>query len=138
MGEDNQGNSIWNDDNPDTFYQECVVKKKKEFNTHLCSSSLMPIMSSSSEDSWLLSRLSPNSGCKEEARKKGVAEIDTDSGLESTQEEHADTEKLISVGDDVHSDEMKEMRLNLRARNCKIVGAARPKIPHRLCKVTKV
>ena len=67
-----------------------------------------------------------------------MAETDNDSGLDSPQEDHADNEKVTSVNDDNQSDETQEVRLNMRERNCKNMATARPKIPLRLCKVTKV
>ena len=66
-----------------------------------------------------------------EAEQHAKAEADNDSGLDST-----------TAGDDkeclINSDEIQEVRLNMRARNCKNVTTVRPKIPLRLCKVTKV
>ena len=88
-----------------------------------------------------MSRLSSTSGCKEDTHRQVATEdqtkvdIDTDSGLDSTQE---DPDKVIPAGDDIHSEEMQERRLNMRGRNCRNITAARPRIPHRLCKVTKV
>jgi hypothetical protein len=38
----------------------------------------------------------------------------------------------------IKSDEMQEMRLNIRARNCRNITTARPKIPNKLDKVTNV
>ena len=104
-----------------------MVKKKKEFNCYLSPSH--------DQDSWLLSRLSTNN--KGQAAT-AVAETDNESGLDSPQEDHADNEKVTSVNDDNQSDETQEVRLNMRARNCKNMTTARPKIPLRLCKVTKV
>ena len=91
-----------------------------------------------SEDSWLLSRISQARGYNNDAKNQPAYELDTDSGLESNQEEHGDNEKVVSAGDDDHRDEMQEIRINLKSRNCKNIGATRPKIPQRLCKVTKV
>ena len=65
-----------------------------------------------------------------------MAETDNDSGLDSPQEDHADNDKATIVNDDNQYDEMQEV--NIRARNCKNITTARPKIPLRLCKVTKV
>jgi hypothetical protein len=67
-----------------------------------------------------------------------VGETDNDSGLDSPQEDHADIDKATSVNDDNQNEEMQEVRLNMRARNCKNMTTARPQIPLRLCKVTKV
>ena len=67
-----------------------------------------------------------------------VADTDNDSGLDSPQKENADNDKVTIVNEDNQSDEMQEVRLNMRARNCKNMTTARPKIPLRLCKVTKV
>jgi hypothetical protein len=126
-----------------------VVKKKEEFDCHLSPSHLMryPVLSSCDQDSWLLYRLSPNSGCKEDTNRQAVtedqakAETDNDSGLDSPQEDPADNYK-VNTGDDkeclINSDEMQEVRLNMRARNCTNIKVTRPKIPLRLCKVTKV
>ena len=96
-----------------------------------------PVLSSHDQDSWLLSRLAPNSGCKEDTNKQAVteehakAETDNDSGLDST-----------TAGDDkeclIKSDEMQEVRLNMRARHSRNITTARPTIPNKLCKVTKV
>ena len=117
--------------------------KKAEFNCHLYPSNLSPCprLSSSNQDSWLLSRLSPNSGCKEDTHKQAATEdqtkvdIDTDSGLDSTQE---DPDKATPASDDIHGEEMQERRLNMRGRNCRNITGARPRIPTRLGKVTKV
>ena len=82
--------------------------------------------------------------CKEETNRQAAtehqskAEIDNDSGLDSPQEDHADNDEVTAAGDDDHSDEMQEVRLNIRARHCRNMTTARPKIPTRLCKVTKV
>ena len=96
-----------------------------------------PVLSSHDQDSWLLSRLSPNSGCQEDTNRQAAteehakAEADNDSGLDCS-----------TAGDDkeylINSDEMQEMRLNMRARHSRNIAIARPKIPHKLCKVTKV
>ena len=116
------------------------MKKKEELNWYLSPSH----PSSHDQDSWLLSRLSPNSGCKEDTNRQAAiehqskVETDNDSGLDSPPEDHADNDKVTPAGDDDHSDEMQEVRLNMRARNCRNITAARPKIPIRLCKVTKV
>ena len=117
--------------------------KRAEFNCHLYPSNLSPCprLSSSNQDSWLLSRLSPTSGCKKDTNQHAASEdqtkvdIDTDSGLDSTQE---DPDKVIPAGDDIHSEEMQERRLNMRGRNCRNSTATRPRIPQRLGKVTKV
>ena len=107
------------------------MKKREEFNCYLSPSHL----SSHDQDSWLLPRLSTNN--KEQAAT-AVAETDNDSGLDSPQEDHADNDKVTPAGDDDHGDEMQEVRLNMRARHCRNITTARPKIPIRLCKVTKV
>ena len=127
------------------------MKKKEEFDGHLSPSHLMryPVLSSCDQDSWLLSRLSPNSGCKEDTNRQAAtedqakAETDNDSGMDSLQEDQADNSKVTTAGDDdkeclIQSDEMQEVRLNMRARNCTNCKVSRPKIPPRLCKVTKV
>ena len=65
-----------------TQFQECVKKKREEFNCYLSPSHL----SSHDQDSWLLSRLSPNSGCNEDTNRKAAteehakAEANNDSG----------------------------------------------------------
>ena len=82
--------------------------KKAEFNCHLYPSNLSPCprLSSSKEDRWFLSRLSPTSGCKVDTNRQVTtedqtkADIDTDSGLDSTQE---DTDKASPAGEDIHS-----------------------------------
>ena len=111
--------------------KECVVKKKEEFDQYLSPSQLMrrPVLSPSDHDSWLLSRLAPTT-CRDIA-EEDAAKADTDSGMDSA----ATSDDRECVG---HSDEMQEVRLNFRARNCKNIPAVRPKIPIRLCKVTKV
>ena len=132
-------------------FESSVVKKKEEFDGHLSPSHLMryPVLSSCDQDSWLLSRLSPNSGCKEDTNRQAAtedqakAETDNDSGMDSLQEDQADNSKVTTAGDDdkeclIQSDEMQEVRLNMRARNCTNCKVSRPKIPPRLCKVTKV
>jgi hypothetical protein len=115
-------------------FQDCVKKKKEEFNCYLSPSNL----SSNEQDHWLLSRLSPNSGCKEDTNRQAASATDNDSGLDSPHEDPADKDKVTPAGDDEHSDEMQEVRLNMRARHCRNITAARPNIPIRLCKVTKV
>ena len=115
------------------------MKKKEEFDSYLSPSSLMryPVLSSCDQDTWLLSRLSPNSGCKENTNiqdateDQGKVETDNDSGLDSAT--NGDEKECL-----IQSDEMQEVRLNMRARNCRNIAAPRPKIPHKLCKVTKV
>ena len=65
--------------------QEQVLAKKEEFDRYLSPSHLMryPVLSSSSQDSWLLSRLSPNSGCIDTTEDQNKVETDNDSGLDS-------------------------------------------------------
>jgi hypothetical protein len=58
-----------------------------------------------------------------------VAYTDNDSGLDSPQEDHADNDKATIVNDDNQYDETQEVRLNMRARNCKNMTTASPKIP---------
>ena len=103
-----------------------MKKKKIEFNCYLSPSPL----SCHGQGSWLL----PRQGQATTA----VVETDNDSGLDSPQEDHADNEVVTTRNDDNHSDEMQEVRLNMRARNCKNMTTARPMIPLRLCKVIKV
>ena len=115
------------------------MKKKEEFDSFLSPSHLMryPVLSSTDQDTWLLSRLSPNSGCKEDTNNqaatedKDKAETDDDSGLDSAT--NGDEKECVIQGD-----EMQEVRLNIRARNCRNISAARLRIPQKLCKVTKV
>ena len=84
------------------------MKKKEQFDSYLSPSHLMryPVLSSCDQDTWLLSRLSPNSGCKEDANRnddtedEAKAETDNDSGLDSPQEDHADNYKVTNAGDD--------------------------------------
>ena len=118
--------------------QEQVLAKKEEFDRYLSPSHLMryPVLPSSTQDTWLLSRLSPNSGCKENTNIIDATEDqnkveDNDSGLESAT--NGDEKECL-----VKSDEMQEVRLNMRGRNCRNVLVPRPKIPPKLCKVTKV
>ena len=121
------------------YHKENVVKKKEEFDSFLSPSHLMryPVLSSTDQDTWLLSRLSPNSGCKEDTNNQAAtedqdkAETDDDSGLDSAT--NGDEKECVIQGD-----EMQEVRLNIRARNCRNIAAARPRIPQKLCKVTKV
>ena len=148
MGEGHRGKIFGKNPEVDvSHFQSCTLKKKEEFDGHLSPSHLMryPVLSSCDQDSWLLSRLSPNSGCKEDTNRQAAtedqakAETDNDSGMDSLQEDQADNSKVTTAGDDdkeclIQSDEMQEVRLNMRARNC----TSRPKIPPRLCKVTKV
>ena len=110
-----------------------MQKKREEFNCYLSPSHL----SSHDQDSWLLPRLSTNNK-GQAATAVAVAETDNDSGLDSPQEDHTDIDKATSVNDDNQSEEMQEVRLNMRARHCRNITAARPRIPIRLCKVTKV
>ena len=132
-------------------FQESVVKKKEEFNCYLSPSHLLryPVLSSCDQDSWLLSRLSPNSGCKEDTNRPEATEdqakdeIDNDSGMDSLQEDHGDNCIAPIASDDrdclIQSDEMQEVRLKMRARNCTTSKVTiRPRIPVKLCKVTKV
>ena len=113
--------------------QEQVLAKKEEFDRYLSPSHLMryPVLSSTSDDSWLLSRLSPNSGCIDTTEDQDKVETDNDSGLDSVT--NAEEKDCL-----VKSDEMQEVRLNMRGRNCRNISVPRPKIPPKLCKVTKV
>ena len=91
-------------------------------------------------DSWLLSRLSPNTVVQSVQTRPGdVMEAETDSGLDSLEEservKEESRERVIEV------EEMQEVKLNIRGGKCyNMTGraAARPKIPTRLCKVTRV
>ena len=58
------------------YHKENVVKKKEEFDSFLSPSHLMryPVLSSTDQDTWLLSRLSPNSGCKEDTNNQAATE----------------------------------------------------------------
>ena len=106
-----------------TNFEECVKKKKEEFNCYLSPSPL----SCHGQGSWLL----PRQGQATTA----VVETDNDSGLDSPQEDHhAENDVVTTSIDDNHSDEMQEVRLNMRAGSCKNVTIVRPSI---LCKVTK-
>ena len=115
------------------------MKKKEEFDSFLSPSHLMryPVLSSTDQDTWLLSRLSPNSGCKEDTNNQAAtedqdkAETDDDSGLDSAT--NGDEKECVIQGD-----EMQGVRLNIRARNCRNIATVRPRIPQKLCKVTKV
>ena len=113
------------------------MKKKDEFDSFLSPSHLMryPVLSSTEQDTWLISRLSPNSGCKEDTNNQAAteyqdkADTDHDSGLDSATNGD-EKERVIQGG------EMQEARLNIRARNSRNISTARPKID--ICKVTKV
>ena len=99
-------------------------------------------------DSWLLSRLSPNSTVQnvaagqqsqfnqQDQRERAVIETETDSGLDSLEESIENKDKMIEV------EEMQEVKLNIRGGKCynmtSRTGNIRPKIPTRLCKVTRV
>ena len=96
-----------------------------------------PVLFSTDQDTWLLSRLSPSSGCKEDTNNQAAtedqnkAETDNDSGLDSAT--NGDEKECV-----IQCAEMQEVRLNFRSRNCRNISAARPRIPQKLCKVTKV
>ena len=95
-------------------------------------------------DSWLLSRLSPNttvhnvtaSQQSQYSQDHQPMETETDSGLDSLEESIENKDKMIEV------EEMQEVKLNIRGGKCyNMTGRAgniRPKIPTRLCKVTRV
>ncbi len=96
-------------------------------------------------DSWLLSRLSPNTVVQNVQTKPPlhllgeVMETETDSGLDSLEE----SERIKEESRDrvIKVEEMQEVKLNIRGGKCyNMTGrpAARPKIPTRLCKVTRV
>ena len=91
-------------------------------------------------DSWLLSRLSPNTMVQNvrttnnnNSNKNNSTETETDSGLDSLEEAG---EKRIEV------EEMQEVKLRLAGGKCYNMSSrhagARPRIPTRLCKVTRV
>ena len=95
-------------------------------------------------DSWLLSRLSPNtmvqnvrthnnSSNNNNNNNNNSTETETDSGLDSLEEAG---EKRIEV------EEMQEVKLRLAGGKCYNMSSchagARPRIPTRLCKVTRV
>ena len=94
-------------------------------------------------DSWLLSRLSPNTMVNNVQASSplmgDVMETETDSGLDSLEEsERVKEESRDRV---IEVEEMQEVKLNIRGGKCfNMTGrpAARPKIPTRLCKVTRV
>lgn len=97
-------------------------------------------------DSWLLSRLSPNTTVQNVTASQHsqysqdhhhvVTETENDSGLDSLEESIENKDKMIEV------EEMQEVKLNIRGGKCyNMTGRAgniRPKIPTRLCKVTRV
>ena len=90
-------------------------------------------------DSWLLSRLSPNTTVQnvrmDSGVKQDVVETETDSGLDSLEESLENKDKVIEV------EEMQEVKLNIRGGKCYNMSGRvgnRPKIPTRLCKVTRV
>ena len=96
-------------------------------------------------DSWLLSRLSPNttvhnvttaSQQSQYSQDHQPTETETDSGLDSLEESIENKDKMIEV------EEMQEVKLNIRGGKCyNMTGRAgniRPKMPTRLCKVTRV
>ena len=93
-------------------------------------------------DSWLLSRLSPNTMVQNvrtttnnnsNNNNNNNTETETDSGLDSLEEAG---EKRIEV------EEMQEVKLRLAGGKCYNMSSrhagARPRIPTRLCKVTRV
>ena len=88
-------------------------------------------------DSWLLSRLSPNTMVQNvrthNSNNSNNTETETDSGLDSLEEAG---EKRIEV------EEMQEVKLRLAGGKCYNMSSrhagARPRIPTRLCKVTRV
>ena len=89
-------------------------------------------------DSWLLSRLSPNTMVQNirtnnSNNNSNNTETETDSGLDSLEEAG---EKRIEV------EEMQEVKLRLAGGKCYNMSSrhagARPRIPTRLCKVTRV
>ena len=100
-------------------------------------------------DSWLLSRLSPNTTVQHvQGNNRSIAdpsiitgqvETETDSGLDSLEESDkvlaGDKDRIIEV------EEMQEVKLNIRGGKCYNMSGKvgnRPKIPTRLCKVTRV
>ena len=96
-------------------------------------------------DSWLLSRLSPNTIVQKVQTKSplqlpgDVMETETDSGLDSLEESERVKEEAMDR--EIEVEEMHEVKLNIRGGKCfNMIGraAARPKIPTRLCKVTRV
>ena len=118
-----------------------MVSKKKEYDCSLSPSALMlhSDLSSADQDTWLLSRLSPNIGCSQATiDTNDTTEQETDSGLDSLQEEKVPFVKENDKELFIQSDEIQEVKLNMKARNCTSSKPSRPKIPSRLCKVTKV
>ena len=98
-------------------------------------------------DSWLLSRLSPNTTVQNvqgrnvgQSQSNVVTETETDSGLDSLEE--SDKNQVTDSKDRViEVEEMQEVKLNIRGGKCYAMSGrvgTRPKIPTRLCKVTRV
>jgi len=125
---------------------DCVKRKKDEFERDMSPCDLLryprPLMQLQ-PDSWLLSRLSPNTVVQNVQANSpllgDVMETETDSGLDSLEE----SEKVKEESRDrvIEVEEMQEVKLNIRGGKCfNMTGrpAARPKIPTRLCKVTRV
>ena len=81
-----------------------------------------------SQDSWLLTRVAPNVMKRETNSKDNT---DNDSGLDCTAPE--EKEALLQ-----QSEEMMEIKTNLLVRHGRLGVSVRPRIPQRLCKVTKV
>ena len=93
-------------------------------------------------DSWLLSRLSPNTTVMNASTggDSGVVETETDSGLDSL-EENEKNQSVDSKDRVIEVEEMQEVKLNIRGGKCYNMSGklgSRPKIPTRLCKVTRV
>ena len=100
-------------------------------------------------DSWLLSRLSPNTTVQNvqgrnivqnPSSNNIVPETETDSGLDSLEESD---KNLVNETKDrvIEVEEMQEVKLNIRGGKCFALSGrvgTRPKIPTRLCKVTRV
>lgn len=124
-----------------------VKRKKDEFERDMSPCDLLryprPLLQLQ-PDSWLLSRLSPNTRVQTTTTTttptNNNLETETDSGLDSLEESDKNIsaekrEKLVGV------DEMQEVKLNLRGGKCYNISSragSRPKIPTRLCKVTRV
>jgi len=130
--------------------RSCVVKKKDEFGQMKSTDEFWRYREAVTGytregDAWLLSRQVPSSAHQHPTRTTTGAGIgakveDADSGLDSLQEEVGEKGRG-DVGEPViiQSDEMQEVRLNMRARNAANTRTTRRmKIPDNLSKVTKV
>ena len=121
--------------------RNCVIKKKEEFGQMKSTDDFWRYKEddkggSRDGDAWLLSRQVPGT-----LHRAGLAKAkveDADSGLDSLQEESSPVQETGECV--IQSDEMQEVRLNMRARNACLNSRSnkRARIPDILSKVTKV